>query len=170
MPTAEVTLPALYEKQWDAINDPARIVCIESTTKSGKTTSAIVWQIKQLLEGSTDAEHWWVAPVYEQAMMAYRVAWSLLRNQPGFRQALAVVGQGAQGPHVAHIDMQVDQPLRGKVAQPWQALGPGTDHDIQTDGLRVITTLDGRMQKAANQAMNDHQQAIATSYAMNLGD
>ena len=89
MPTAEVTLPALYEKQWDAINDPARIVCIESTTKSGKTTSAIVWQIKQLLEGPTDAEHWWVAPVYEQSMMAYRVAWSLLRNQPGFRQALA---------------------------------------------------------------------------------
>jgi hypothetical protein len=89
MATAEVTLPALYAKQWDAINDPARIVCIESTTKSGKTTSAIVWQIKQLLEGPPDAEHWWVAPVYEQSMMAYRVAWSLLRGQPGFRQALA---------------------------------------------------------------------------------
>jgi hypothetical protein len=89
MATAEVTLPALYAKQWDAINDPARIVCIESTTKSGKTTSAIVWQIKQLLEGPPDAEHWWVAPVYEQSMMAYRVAWSLLRGQVGFRQALA---------------------------------------------------------------------------------
>ncbi len=86
---AEVTLPALYSKQWDAINDPSRIVCIESTTKSGKTTSAIVWQIKQLLEGPEDAEHWWVAPVYEQSMMAYRVAWSLLRNQKGFKQALA---------------------------------------------------------------------------------
>ena len=70
MAYAQVTLPALYEKQWDAINDPARIVCIESTTKSGKTTSAIVWQIKQLLEGPEEAEHWWVAPVYEQAMMA----------------------------------------------------------------------------------------------------
>lgn len=94
---AEVTLPALYSKQWDAINDPARIVCIESTTKSGKTTSAIVWQIKQLLEGPEDAEHWWVAPVYEQSMMAYRVAWSMLRNQKGFRQALAdkaIIGPG----------------------------------------------------------------------------
>ena len=97
MNAVEVTLPALYEKQWDAINDPARIVCIESTTKSGKTTSAIVWQIKQLLEGPPDAEHWWVAPVYEQAMMAYRVAWSLLRGQPGFKQALAdkaIIGPG----------------------------------------------------------------------------
>ncbi|MCK8188342.1 hypothetical protein LXA01_17985, partial [Erwinia amylovora] len=46
-------------------------------------------QIKQLLEGPEDAEHWWVAPVYEQSMMAYRVAWSLLRNQKGFKQALA---------------------------------------------------------------------------------
>ena len=89
MAYAQVTLPALYEKQWDAINDPARIVCIESTTKSGKTTSAIVWQIKQLLEGPEETEHWWVAPVYEQAMMAYRVAWSLLRSQRGFKQALA---------------------------------------------------------------------------------
>ena len=104
MAHAEVTLPALYAKQWDAINDPSRIVCIESTTKSGKTTSAIVWQIKQLLEGPCDAEHWWVAPVYEQSMMAYRVAWSLLRGKPGFgrhwptRQSLhQVTAGGASG-------------------------------------------------------------------------
>ena len=90
-------LPALYAKQRDAVCDPRRVVCIESTTKAGKTLGCAVWQIGQMMSGRPDAEHWWVAPVYEQAMMAYRLAWSLLRGQPGFRQVLserAIVGPG----------------------------------------------------------------------------
>lgn len=91
------TLPALYAKQRQAVCDKRRVVCIESTTKAGKTIGCLVWQIGQLMSGPPDAEHWWVAPVYEQAMMAYRLAWSLLRGQPGFRQVLsekAIVGPG----------------------------------------------------------------------------
>jgi hypothetical protein len=90
-------LPPLYAKQRAAVCDPRRVVCIESTTKAGKTLGCLVWQIGQMMQGPPDAEHWWVAPVYEQAMMAYRLAWSLLRGQPGFRQVLsekAIVGPG----------------------------------------------------------------------------
>lgn len=90
-------LPALYAKQRAAVCDPRRVVCIESTTKAGKTLGCLVWQIGQMMSGPPDAEHWWVAPVYEQSMMAYRLAWSLLRGQPGFRQVLserAIVGPG----------------------------------------------------------------------------
>lgn len=82
-------LPALYKKQYDAVSDTARITCIESTTKAGKTLGCIVWQIGQLMNGAEDCEHWWIAPVYEQTNMAFRLAWSLLRGQPGFKQALA---------------------------------------------------------------------------------
>ena len=90
-------LPPLYAKQRAAVCDPRRVVCIESTTKAGKTLGCLVWQIGQMMQGPPDAEHWWVAPVYEQSMMAYRLAWSLLRGQPGFRQVLsekAIVGPG----------------------------------------------------------------------------
>lgn len=90
-------LPALYAKQHDAITDPRRIVCVESTTKAGKTMGCVVWQIGQMMATGEDAEHWWVAPVYEQSMMAYRLAWSLVRGQPGFSQAKAekaILGPG----------------------------------------------------------------------------
>jgi len=82
-------LPALYQKQRDAVCDTRRIVCIESTTKAGKTLGCLVWQIGQIMSGPADSEHWWVAPVYEQTNMAFRLAWSLLRGQPNFRQLLA---------------------------------------------------------------------------------
>lgn len=58
----EVELPLLYRKQGAAVLDPARIVCIESTTKAGKTLSCIVWQIAEMLRSAPDTEHWWVAP------------------------------------------------------------------------------------------------------------
>lgn len=82
-------LPKLYAKQAAAVCDPARIACIESTTKAGKTFGCLIWQLGQIMSGPEDAEHWWVAPVYGQSEMAYREAWKLLRGQPGFKQALA---------------------------------------------------------------------------------
>jgi hypothetical protein len=83
------TLPSLYGKQWDAVNDPARIVCIESTTKAGKTLGCVVWQVGQIMSGPPDVDHWWVAPVYDQSMMALDLAWGLLRGAPGFRYSRA---------------------------------------------------------------------------------
>lgn len=97
MPEVTVELPRLYRKQAAAVLDPARIVCIESTTKAGKTISCIIWQIAELLRSAPDTEHWWIAPVYQQADMAFTEAWKLLRGKPGFRQSLsqrAIIGPG----------------------------------------------------------------------------
>jgi hypothetical protein len=54
MPEIVVELPRLYKKQGAAVLDPARIVCIESTTKAGKTLSCIIWQIAEMLKASPD--------------------------------------------------------------------------------------------------------------------
>lgn len=90
-------LPPLYRAQRLAVCDRRRIVCIESTTKAGKTLGCIVWQIGQMMRGAPDSEHWWIAPVYPQSEMAFRLAWSLLRGVPGFRQILSdrsIIGPG----------------------------------------------------------------------------
>lgn len=67
-----VTMPALYAKQRRAIFDPARIVCIEASTKAGKTVGCLVWQGARVLSDRHAREHWWVAPVYPQAQIAFR--------------------------------------------------------------------------------------------------
>ncbi|MEQ1779791.1 MAG: hypothetical protein ABMA14_00405 [Hyphomonadaceae bacterium] len=36
--------------------------------------------------------------------------------------------------------------------------------------MELLSSPAGWVMKAANQAMTDHQQAVATSFAMNLGD
>ena len=67
----------LYRKQHESMWDPARIVCVESTTKSGKTRSALQWQFTNAIEARAHTDHWWVAPSYSQAKMAFRLAWRL---------------------------------------------------------------------------------------------
>ena len=71
-----VTLPALYPAQHAAIYHPARYVAIEASTKAGKTLGCIVWQMGRAL--AEDGEHWWVAPVYEQAAIAFKRALAML--------------------------------------------------------------------------------------------
>ena len=56
MATVPLELPALYGRQHDAITDPRRIVCIESTTKAGKTVGCIVWQIGQMMGAGEETE------------------------------------------------------------------------------------------------------------------
>lgn len=67
-------MPALYRAQHDAIYHPARYVIIEASTKAGKTAGCLVWQLGQCFEHG--GNHWWVAPVYAQA----RMAWSRARD------------------------------------------------------------------------------------------
>jgi hypothetical protein len=64
--------PWLYPKQEAAIYDKARISCIEASTKSGKTHGCIVWLVEQgLFGGGGGRNYWWVAPVSEQAAIAF---------------------------------------------------------------------------------------------------
>ncbi len=67
-----IKLPALTDYQHEHLFHPARTVVIEASTKSGKTFGCIVWQGRQVLSDRHAGEHWWVAPVYAQAEIAYR--------------------------------------------------------------------------------------------------
>lgn len=73
-----VVLPELYPKQYAAIYDPARFSVIEASTKAGKTVGCIVWQMERVLRDTRGAEHWWVAPVYQQARIAMKRAKRML--------------------------------------------------------------------------------------------
>ena len=68
----QIDLPPLYPKQYDAIFAPERYSVIAASTKAGKTMGCIVWQIAQVF--NIPGEHWWIAPVYQQAKIAYRRA------------------------------------------------------------------------------------------------
>ena len=74
--TTTIQLPALYPAQHAALYDSARYSVIEGSTKSGKTQGCIIWQASRAM--SDPGVHWWVAPVYAQAKIAYRRTKGLL--------------------------------------------------------------------------------------------
>jgi phage terminase large subunit-like protein len=47
-------------------------VNIEASTKSGKTVGCMAWIFEQAWVGPDHGNHWWVAPYYTQAKIAYR--------------------------------------------------------------------------------------------------
>lgn len=63
--------PFLYPKQEAAIFDPARITCIEASTKAGKTVACMAWIFETAWVEPSGRNYWWVAPYYGQAMIAY---------------------------------------------------------------------------------------------------
>jgi hypothetical protein len=67
--------PKLYPKQHAAIFDPHRYSFIEATTKAGKTAGCIAWIVEQALGAKRIGQnYWWVAPVSDQALIAFRRA------------------------------------------------------------------------------------------------
>lgn len=64
--------PALAQYQLDAIFCPERYALIEASTKAGKTVGCLAWLIEEALKGKANQNFWWVAPVYEQAKIAFR--------------------------------------------------------------------------------------------------
>ena len=69
---AELRLPALYAKQYEAVHDPRRIVVIEASTKAGKTAGTMVWLLGHAWNDKTEGHaYWWVAPVYQQSRIAF---------------------------------------------------------------------------------------------------
>jgi hypothetical protein len=64
--------PPLAKYQLDAIFNDARYAEIEASTKSGKTHGCLAWLFeKAAITGRAGRNYWWVAPVYEQAKIAY---------------------------------------------------------------------------------------------------
>ena len=72
--TIEYERPLLYPKQHEAIFDEHRISAVEASTKSGKTAGCIAWLIEQALSGRPGWNYWWIAPVSDQALIAFRRA------------------------------------------------------------------------------------------------
>jgi hypothetical protein len=73
-------LPPMYPRQYAAICDPARIVVIEASTKSGKTAGCLLWLLQQAWN-SKGGNFWWVAPTYPVAKtVAYMRMQSMLRQ------------------------------------------------------------------------------------------
>lgn len=65
--------PTLYDKQERAFFNDKRLSCVEGSTKSGKTVAAICYLFeKALIEGNKRRNYWWVAPVSNQAEIAFR--------------------------------------------------------------------------------------------------
>lgn len=64
--------PPLYPKQAAFVDDPARYTLIEASTKVGKTVSCIIWLFEEAVKGKDGDNYWWVAPVYQQAKIAFR--------------------------------------------------------------------------------------------------
>jgi phage FluMu gp28-like protein len=64
--------PQLANYQLDALFNDARYGVVEASTKAGKTAACLVWIIEQALQGKSDQDFWWVAPVYGQARIAFR--------------------------------------------------------------------------------------------------
>lgn len=68
----EYERPHLYPKQFAAIFDPHRFSFIEASTKAGKTSACIAWIVEQALAGQAGWNYWWVAPVSDQSLTAFR--------------------------------------------------------------------------------------------------
>ena len=74
-------LPPLYPKQREAILSPARYTIIEATTKAGKTAGCLIWMLAEAWnKGREGRNWWWVAPVIEQAKIAFRRLKKMLRQ------------------------------------------------------------------------------------------
>lgn len=72
MKLIEYVRPQLYKKQEEAIFHKERYGLIEASTKSGKTTGCIIWLFEQALQGESNKNYWWIAPVFPQADIAFR--------------------------------------------------------------------------------------------------
>jgi hypothetical protein len=69
--TIEYVRPWLADYQREAIFAPERYAAIEASTKAGKTAGCIVWIVEQAIKGKSGQNFWWVAPVREQAKIAF---------------------------------------------------------------------------------------------------
>jgi hypothetical protein len=76
------TRPALYPKQAAAIFCGERLICIEASTKSGKTYSALVWIFECAILGVRHGIYWWVAPIYAQSKIAFLRLSQALHGSP----------------------------------------------------------------------------------------
>ena len=64
--------PYLTTYQKAILDSDARYTITAASTKTGKTASHIIWLFEQALSLKNNQSVWWVAPVYQQAEIAFR--------------------------------------------------------------------------------------------------
>ena len=70
--THTITLPPLASYQKAAIFCENRSAIVEASSKCGKTFGCLLWLLSESLNnGALGREFWWVAPVHDQARIAY---------------------------------------------------------------------------------------------------
>jgi phage FluMu gp28-like protein len=69
--------PFVTNYQRKILDSPARYTVTAASTKTGKTASHIIWAFEQALKLKANQRVWWVAPVYNQA----EIAFNRMRNQ-----------------------------------------------------------------------------------------
>lgn len=77
----------MYPRQYDAICDPARIVVIEASTKSGKTAGCLLWLFAQAWNNPRGGAYWWIAPTFHvtKTVGYMRLCAMLTQADPGKR-------------------------------------------------------------------------------------
>jgi len=78
--------PYLTSYQKAILDSPARYTITAASTKTGKTASHIIWLFEQSLKLKENQSVWWVAPVYQQAEIAFRRMKSQV-SEKGFFQS-----------------------------------------------------------------------------------
>lgn len=64
--------PYITTYQKAILDAPERYTITAAATKCGKTASHIIWIFEQALQLKTNQAVWWIAPVYQQAEIAFR--------------------------------------------------------------------------------------------------
>lgn len=80
------TRPFVTDYQRAILDSPDRYTVTAAATKVGKTASHIIWLFEQALKLKENQSVWWVAPVYQQAEIAFR----RMRNQVTVRDFFKV--------------------------------------------------------------------------------
>jgi len=70
----EIERPDFAQYQKDFLYNPSRFTITEASTKAGKTFAHIFWIFERAHEpwNKIGYNHWWVAPVYSQAKIAFK--------------------------------------------------------------------------------------------------
>lgn len=80
------TRPFVFDYQRSFMDNPERFTITEASTKVGKTAGCVIWLFEQALLGRRGNRFWWVAPVFQQA----KIAFERMKRQvslPGFFKA-----------------------------------------------------------------------------------
>lgn len=72
----------LYPEQRQCMFNDSRTALVEASTKSGKTTVAMLWLYDQLQQAPPGGAVWWVGPVYSQARIPFIRYRAWLRGYP----------------------------------------------------------------------------------------